>query len=180
MRYTTVIDITDKAAVYRNVHCRLLYLHLALTAGYHDDDRDICSTSIRILAAETGLTVSAVRHALAVLIREGLAARTGDKITVTKFCLERSITKRARTQQEQVVKDAARQREDEQAQREAELKRQRLERAKSEASGKTPYMQYYEAQMAKAALGDKEAQRIVERNRAVYDAHKKQMQQTRQ
>lgn len=179
MRYTTLIDITEHPAVYRNMHCRLLYLHLALSAGYHDDDRDICSLSIRMLAAETGLTVSAVRHALAVLIREGLASRTGDKITVTKFCLERSITKRAKTQQEQTARDAAKQREDEQQQREAALQRQRRERAKAEATGKTPYMQYYEAQMAKAAAGDKEAQRIVERNRSVYEAHKKQIQQAK-
>lgn len=75
MRYTTLIDISENAAVYRNPNTRLLYLHLALKSGYHDADRDIINTSIRRLAMETGLTISAVRHALHVLEEAALLNR---------------------------------------------------------------------------------------------------------
>ena len=71
MRYTTIIDIRDFPELYRNQNLRLLYLHLVLKSGYHDDDRDQVHTSIRRLGYETGLTVSAVRHGLAMLKKFG-------------------------------------------------------------------------------------------------------------
>lgn len=85
MRYTTIIDITEISDVYRNKNARLIYLHLALKAGYHDDDRDVLQTSIRMTAGTVGLTVSATRHALAVLERAGLLKRTETGWTVTKW-----------------------------------------------------------------------------------------------
>lgn len=85
MRYTTLIDISEIPEVYRNQNARLVYLHLALKAGYHDEDRDVLQTSIRMTAWKVGLTVSATRHALAVLERAGLLKRTVSGWTVTKW-----------------------------------------------------------------------------------------------
>ena len=67
MRYTTVIDISDYRHIYKSANCRLVYLHLVLKAGYHDDDRDIVDVSIRNLAMRVGISVSATRHALRML-----------------------------------------------------------------------------------------------------------------
>lgn len=78
MRYTTVIDISEMPDVYRNENTRLLYLHLALKAGWHDEDRDKAKISIRNLAADCGLTLSATRHAIAVLTKHDLLARDED------------------------------------------------------------------------------------------------------
>lgn len=85
MRYTTVIDISEFPQTYRNHNARLLYLHMALKAGYHDTDRDILDASIRRLAADVGLTVSATRHALGTLQKDGLASRQGDRWRVLKW-----------------------------------------------------------------------------------------------
>lgn len=72
MRYTTLIDITEDRAIYRSQSVRLVYLHLVLKSGYHDDDRDICRISLRSLAADAGITLSAVRHAIAKLVQAGM------------------------------------------------------------------------------------------------------------
>lgn len=85
MRYTTIIDISEIQDVYRNKNARLVYLHLALKAGYHDEDRDVLRLSIRTTAWTVGLTVSATRHALAVLERAGLLRRTKSGWTITKW-----------------------------------------------------------------------------------------------
>lgn len=94
MRYTTIIDISEEPAVYRNVNTRLLYLHLALKSGYHDDDRDRVDISIRRLSFATGLTVSATRHALKVLERCQLLTREGSTWTVKKWVLDTKPTPR--------------------------------------------------------------------------------------
>jgi len=85
MRYTTIIDVTAVQEIYRNINTRLVYLHAALKAGYHDNDRDQLPTSIRQLAAEVGISVSATRHALKALENAGLVKREGDHLRVTKW-----------------------------------------------------------------------------------------------
>ena len=85
MRYTTVIDITDYSQIYRNIHARLVYIHMALKAGYHDDDRDVCRLSIRNLAADVGITVSATRNALLQLEKSGLISKSSDCWIVKKW-----------------------------------------------------------------------------------------------
>lgn len=85
MRYTTVIDITDFPQIYRNIHARLVYIHMALKAGYHDDDRDVCRLSIRNLAADVGITVSATRNALLQLEKSGLISKGSDCWIVKKW-----------------------------------------------------------------------------------------------
>lgn len=88
MRYTTVIDITEFAAVYRNQNARLIYFHMALKSGYHAEDKDRIQTSIRRLASDLNLTVSATRHALAQLEREDLIVRTNGGWKVKKWVIE--------------------------------------------------------------------------------------------
>lgn len=94
MRYTTVIDITDFTQIYRNLNARLVYIHMALKAGYHDDDRDICRLSIRNLAADVGITVSATRNALHQLEKSGLISKGSDCWIVKKWVLQESPTPR--------------------------------------------------------------------------------------
>lgn len=88
MRYTTIIDISDMPEVYRNRTARLLYIHLALAAGYHDEDRDLVKQSLRVMALRAGLTLSAVRHALALLQRAGLVSKDGDVWRVKKWFVD--------------------------------------------------------------------------------------------
>lgn len=94
MRYTTIIDITETPAVYRNAHARLVYLHLCLKAGYRDSDRDRVTASIRTLARDTGLTIAATRHALRLLLRHQLLTRAEEGWEVRKFVQPESISKR--------------------------------------------------------------------------------------
>lgn len=83
-RYTTIIDISGLPC-YRSASVRLLYLHLCLKAGYHKEDLDVVHCSLVQLATGTGLTVSAVRHALCHLESAGLVSREGSALRVVKF-----------------------------------------------------------------------------------------------
>lgn len=100
MRYTTIIDITEYPGLYTNANCRLVYLHLVLRSGYHDDDRDMIKISLRRLAMVTGITVAATRHALAQLAKSGLITRTVSGWQVKKFVMTEEPTKRAKTKRE--------------------------------------------------------------------------------
>lgn len=100
MRYTTIIDISEIAEIYKNPTARLLYLHMSLKAGYHDVDRDLVRLSIRRLSADVGVTVSATRHALHQLERVGLLTREGELWRVKKWVEEQQITTRAKTKRE--------------------------------------------------------------------------------
>ena len=110
MRYTTIIDIRE-LGIYRNQATRLLYLHMVLASGYHESDLDQVNISIRGLATQTGLTVSATRHALAVLMKAGIVKREGDHLRVAKYVLQEGIPKKARTKKEQQLQNVARERE---------------------------------------------------------------------
>lgn len=100
MRYTTVIDISELPEIYRNMSARLIYIHMSLKAGYHDSDRDLVTLSIRRVAAEVGVTVSATRHALHLLERSGLLTREGQNWRIKKWVEEQTITTRAKTKRE--------------------------------------------------------------------------------
>lgn len=101
MRYTTIIDVSADPLVYRNMNARLLYLHMALKSGWHDDDRDRLTMSIRQLAAGAGLTVSATRHAIVVLTKAMLISRDSESgvWTVKKWHLDTPPTPRPRKSQ---------------------------------------------------------------------------------
>ena len=132
MRYTTLIDIREVPEVYRNHNVRLVYLHLVLAAGWHDDDRDQVRVSIREMAGQTGLTVSAVRHALRMLSKSGLLQTVNGHMVVTKYVIQDLPSKRPRTKQEQQLQTAAQERKRQEAanderkrQEEADNKRRR-------------------------------------------------------
>lgn len=174
MRYTTLIDISEIPSVYRNVNARLLYVHMALKAGYHDDDRDVLETSIRILAAQTGLTISAVRHALHVLEGVQLIRKEGSAWIVKKWLPMQTTSPRPKATQKQL--DAAQDEAKIRARQERKEELERLRREEVKASGKTEFMLYYEGLQDKAQLGDPEAIKLVARHRATYEAHLKQQQ----
>lgn len=171
MRYTTIIDVSEMPAIYRSTSARLVYLHLCLRAGYHDIDRDLADCSIRKLAADTGLSISATRHALRQLEAARLISRQGTLWFVRKWLEEQPISTRARTQrqQKQAEKEAeaAAAREARERQAAVELARRKT----LEQQGKTNFMLYYEDQMRRAEAGDQEAAAIVRKNRQTYEAH---------
>lgn len=101
MRYTTLIDISEMPDIYRNPGTRLLYMHLALKAGYHDDDRDQVRLSLRQICGGSGLTLSAVRHALKQLERAKLVERQGDHLVIRKWFMEAPPTPRQTSKQGQ-------------------------------------------------------------------------------
>lgn len=94
MRYTTVIDVTEIADVWKNPNISRLYFYMALKCGYHDDDRDILRISLRNLAAQASLTLSATRHALKVLETAKLVTQEKDAWRVVKFILDKKPTSR--------------------------------------------------------------------------------------
>lgn len=165
MRYTTLIDISEMSVIYKNVNARLVYLHLVLVSGYHNDDRDLCALSIRNLAYAVGISVSATRHALRQLEQYKLISRQANMWLVKKFLLEEKISPRAKTKkQEEVRAEIARN-----EQQTAQEREERREREKLLESGKTQFMLYYEQKLQEAAAGDPDAQRIVDKRRAQYE-----------
>lgn len=124
MRYTTIIDISEYPAIWSSASCRTLYLHLVLKSGWHDDDRDLIRASIRQLSAATGLTKSAVEHAIRQLTKAGLLAKDGQAYRVTKWTLQPKPSPRPRQDQQRAAaasSDIARQSE-----LQAEERRRRL------------------------------------------------------
>lgn len=111
MRYTTIIDITEQPEIYRNPAARLLYLHLVLKSGYHDDDRDTIGTSIRRISADSGISVSAARHALRLLETAGLVSRKGPRWQVVKWVMTKEITARPKQGARARAAEAAAERE---------------------------------------------------------------------
>ena len=175
MRYTTIIDITEIPELYRNHNARLIYLHLTLKSGYRDNDRDMIKISIRNLAMRTGMSVSATRHALAILTRHHRLSRAGDTWIVRKWIIEDTITPRARTKKQQRAQDAAQYQREQQQERQKREDQERRYRTELEKAGKTSFMVYYEGLLEKAKNGDQEAQEKAEKYRTDYVNQKKMM-----
>lgn len=158
MRYTTIIDISEYPSIYHNPRARLVYLHLTLKAGYHEEDRDICLISIRRLAADVGLTISATRHALAVLERAQMIERFGISWRVRKFVLSTPIPPRARSQRKLKEIESRAYEEAQQKEREA---REAAERAalaaEQKRTGKSSFERFIDGLRARADAGDPEA-----------------------
>lgn len=173
MRYTTVIDISEIPAVYRCESARILYFHLALKAGYHDTDRDLVAFSLRQLADGSGLTISAVRHALHVLENQHLVKRSGTILQVRKWIAQEPISPRSMTKRQERAVALAEQERRERERRAAEDEAERRAREELWRDDKTPFMRYYEAQLAKAEAGDEEARATVEKNREMYEDHRR-------
>lgn len=175
MRYTTIVDISELHGIYRNHNARIIYLHMCLKSGWHDQDRDIIDISIRTLAMATGLTVSATRHALAQLERAGLISRQGTVWSVKKFIFDEQPTPRAKTRNQQKTQEVAAERRRNDQRREQERDLDRQQRARDFSQGKSSFMIWYEGKMREAAAGDIDAQRTVDRNRTAYEQQLKMM-----
>lgn len=176
MRYTTIIDITEFPQVFNNQNACRLYLYMCLKAGYHDNDRDLLDISIRRLALQANLSLSATRHALAVLERHHLLTRIGTVFQITKWVQAQEISSRPKTVRQQKAIDAAaaRARDQEEKERAEAVDKQR--RLALQSQGKTSFMLYYESKLAAAEAGDEEARKIVEKNKATYEEHKQEIQ----
>lgn len=94
MRYTTIIDVSTIPEIYRNNNAVRLYVHLCLRSGYHDYNRDAYKRSIRGLALELGMTVSAVRHAIKILSSFKLITQKNGIWLVRKYISDQTITPR--------------------------------------------------------------------------------------
>lgn len=176
MRYTTVIDIREFPQIYRNDHAKLVYLHLVLISGYHDEDRDQTPISIRQICYDTGLSLSAVRHSLKVLISAGLLTRSGIIWTVKKFVLDKPISPRIRSEKKRTAaENLERERiiKEEQSQREKEEKRKYQEEIKA---GKNPLKEMVKDLMKRAQNGDEEAAENLKRYKSIVEQIKQERQ----
>ena len=174
MRYTTIIDIREFPQIYRNNHAKLVYLHLALISGYHDEDRDQTPISIRQICYDTGLSLSAVRHSLKVLISAGLLTRSGIIWTVKKFVLDKPISPRIRSEKKRsAAENLERERiiKEEQSQREKEEKRKYQEEIKA---GKNPLKEMVKDLMKRAQNGDEEAAENLKRYKPIVEQIKQE------
>lgn len=176
MRYTTIIDIREFPQIYRNNHVKLVYLHLVLISGYHDEDRDQTPISIRQICYDTGLSLSAVRHSLKVLISAGLLSRSGITWTVKKFVLDKPISPRIRSEKKRsAAENLERERiiKEEQSQREKEEKRKYQEEIKA---GKNPLKEMVKGLMIRAENGDQEAIENLKRYKVIVEQIKQERQ----
>lgn len=170
MRYTTIIDLSEFPAVYRNKNVRLVYLHLVLKSGYHDNDRDLIDISIRNLAWAVDLSVSATRHALHILEQARMIKRAGPLWHVRKFIIEQEITPRAKTQKESKKKAAA---AAESAKNQAltiQLDQERERRQNLQENNTSDFIIYYEDVVRRAKAGDVDAQETARRRHDMYIA----------
>lgn len=169
MRYTTIIDVTEMPAVLRCRSAVWLYYLMAMKCGYHDDDRDVLDMSLTQLANASGLTVSAVRHAIRVLVSAHLVKRDGlHTWTVRKWIQETTITPRRQTKRQERLVQKHLDEAAEQAQREAALEAERRKNEALWAKGKSPFIVYCESLKTRAGSGDEEAAAAFKRNEAAY------------
>lgn len=124
------------------------------------------------MAADCGLTLSAVRHALHILEQAQLVLKVGGVWQVRKYIQSAAPTPRPKTKRQQVEQDISKEREqaNQERERQAEIERQRREQ--NHASGTNDFILYYEQKIRDAAEGDIDAQRAVERHRAAYERMK--------
>lgn len=94
MRYTTAIDITEIPSVWRSASASRLYVWACMCCGYHDNDRDQLTASLRQMATGTGMSLSAVRCAIQALVKAKLLTRQDNSWLVTKWVPEGKVTKR--------------------------------------------------------------------------------------
>lgn len=175
MRYTTTIDISEFPLVYGNINTRLVYFHLCLKSGYHDDDRDMLQISLRRLADDVGITLSALRHALKILQSCSLISMEHSTITVKKWVDEKPITKRTRQTQQKRIQDEARQREKDQAERDQARRDDKRRREELEASGTSAFIVYYERRYDEYLHGDTDALASLKRQAGMYQSECERM-----
>lgn len=170
MRYTTIIDLSEFPAVYRNKNVRLVYLHLVLKSGYHDNDRDLIDISIRNLAWSVGLSVSATRHALHILEQARMIKRAGPLWHVRKFIIEQEISPRAKTQKDAKKKAAAAAESAKSQALNTQLDQERERRQNLQENNTSDFIIYYEDVVRRAKAGDVDAQETMRKRKDMYIA----------
>jgi len=168
MRYTTIIDLSEFPTVYRNKNVRLVYLHLVLRSGYHDNDRDLIDISIRNLAWSVGLSVSATRHALHILEQARMIKRSGPLWHVRKFIIEQEITPRAKTQIESKRAAAAAVEKARNQALNTQLDQERERRQNLQDNNTSDFIIYYEDVVRRAKAGDVDAQETMRKRKDMY------------
>lgn len=91
MRYARIVDIRE-LPLYRNINCRVLYLHLVLSAPWQTDQwhtEGVISTGLRTLANEVGMSYQQLRTALAQLEKAGLVSTQGATQSPTQGATQR-------------------------------------------------------------------------------------------
>lgn len=174
MRYTTIIDISTIPDIYKNINTKMIYLHLVLKSGYHSYDRDKIKISIRRLAEELNLTVSAVRHSLKLLLKYDLIQYddTSKTLTVKKWLYNETIIPKRRNISENTKQIESRINEEKlrDEQNRMEEKKRIIELYKN---GLTPFMIYYHSLQDKAKNGDAQANNLLKRHKEHYESDKK-------
>lgn len=170
MRYTTIIDLSEFPTVYRNKNVRLVYLHLVLKSGYHDNDRDLIDISIRNLAWSVGLSVSATRHALHILEQARMLKRSGPLWHVRKFIIEQEITPRSKTQRESKRAAAAAVEKARNQALNTQLDQERERRQNLQENNTSDFIIYYEDVVRRAKAGDVDAQETMRKRKDMYIA----------
>lgn len=145
MRYTTLIDLREWPKLYRSASVRLVYLHLVLASGYHDNNRDRIDISIRRLMIDTGLSMGAVRHAIKQLEAAKLVKHKDSAYMVAKWLPERKPTPRTQSNKATDADHYGR------------IMAEQSQAALSRSQAKSGLDQLKEA----AAAGDQNAQRIL-------------------
>lgn len=168
MRYTTIIDLSEFPTVYRNKNVRLVYLHLVLKSGYHDNDRDLIDISIRNLAWAVDLSVSATRHALHILEQARMIKRAGPLWHVRKFIIEQEITPRAKTQRESKRAAAAAVEKARNQALNTQLDIERERRQNLQDNNTSDFIIYYEDVVRRAKAGDVDAQETMRKRKDMY------------
>lgn len=153
MRYTTLIDISEYRQLYANQNVRLVYLHLVLRSGYHDHDRDLVKISIRSLSADVGISVSATRNALNMLLKWQMIKRVNDMWAVRKWCYEQPISTRAKTQRE-AKKEAQQRAAVEERERQSQMAELDRKQRKAEQADRDKYQDFVKEMVRKSKMGD--------------------------
>lgn len=177
MRYTTLIDISEIAEIYRNPSIVRVYIHMTLKCGYHDTDRDIYTGSIRRIMADLGLSLSATRYAIKVLQAHHLVRLQGGVYVVTKYIPSETITPRPKTAKQAAQQAEAVRRNEAQQTREEAHDDNRRQLEAIWAQGKSSWMVFYENRQRLAQSGDQEAAKWCERNRQQYEQEKVRMKE---
>lgn len=148
--------------VYRNINATRIYLHMVLLSGYHDDDRDIITISMRSICCQLNISLSAVRHSLRVLQSAGLIKPLAKSTwQVNKWVLQGDITPRLKSAKDKAKADkqaalrAAR--DEEQHRLDKSIEETRRQKEQYAKQGTSSFDVYLRSLKAKADAGDLEA-----------------------
>lgn len=165
MRYTTIIDITEFRQAYANVNVRLVYLHLVLISGYEDKNRDFADISLRYLAQDVGITLSALRHALKVLSALSLIQIQDGRIKVTKWLPDKTITKRPRNARERADQSLIIERQQQEIREYKEKIQRQQAQERERLTGKNDFERHIDDLRLASANGDESATAALRRYR---------------